>query len=185
MFIKQKILVSFSIIIFFIGATIPFLTNEKEPWPFSYFGMYKGTLNSFNVCRMRILAYDKDNNEFELFRIGAIDYFHITRRTEQTLIPSTREDIWSENNLLFVDPHQLSSLRSFYESTLHPYLEKYDQQKDIKKIVVLWQRWEHFKPNINAPPTNEFILMAATVNLSAQLDWIYPNNQSTDSPNQQ
>jgi hypothetical protein len=154
---KKKFFISGSILLFFAFCLYQPLGIEREDWPFSFFGMYRGALYPQHVTRVDVDIVMPDGKLVSIFALGMNFYF-----LQDVL------DFYVDSPASARDPEVHKKLQDFLKSDILPVMKKKKFLQQAGEIRMRYRHWENFTLDTKDKPVEDFIFLH------------YPLSESTD-----
>ena len=144
---KKKIFISVAILLFFAFCLYQPLGIEREDWPFSFFGMYRGSLYPQHVTRIDVDVVMPSGELVSIFALGMNFYFL------QDVLEFYVDSPQSARN-----PEVHQKLREFLETDIIPVMRK-KHMTQAREIRMRYRHWKDFTLETKNSPQEDFVFL--------------------------
>lgn len=137
--------VSAGILLFFAACLTQPLMGNREDWPFSYFGMYKGRLSPKDVYRIDIDVTLPTGQVVSAYELG-VNTYYVRDEISKILTGyqhAHNNDVLTPASDLRMSDEALQKVREMLRSDLLPKLRRL-RISETARVSVTYRKWNQF-----------------------------------------
>ncbi len=161
---RNRMLISLGILVFYLFAVSQPIFGKREDWPFSWFGMYSGTVSRDGLSRWDLDYVDQEGREFDLMGENG-PYLYL--RFDTIFRGLVRE----YNNQVIVPPGDLKVTEDAISKAKEVLLPSVKYQLQLKKISIQggairlrFKRWKRFHYDLRKNPDENVVVIEIPIN---------------------